>query len=192
MIKILPVLLLSSLSLVAQTVTIRGKVEDVQGTQNQFHLDGTTIRLVSSALNLNTWIGQQAILDVVDIGTAQAPQLRVDAATATTKVFDMGNLRFGQAGRWQVNAPTGSFALMFLDFTSNTGFLPYSNFGAWLLGSSPATIAAGFTNGQNQFQAQFFTPANPQFLGLQITSQAFVGDHGNWFFSNPDNKTIEQ
>ena len=190
-----PVLLLSLLAstsaLCAQTQTLRGKVEDVQGTQNQFYLDCTNIPLISNALNLNTWVGQEAVLQVVNVGTAAAPRLRVDAATATTKVFDMGNLRQGQSARWQVNAPAGSFALMLLDFTSFTGYAPFGSFGTFLLGSSPATLASGLTNAQNQFEISFAVPAFPALVGTSFTGQALVGDHGTWFFSNPDCKTFE-
>ncbi|HEU4418993.1 MAG TPA: hypothetical protein VFT55_08640 [Planctomycetota bacterium] len=179
-------------SVAAQTATLRGKVEDVQGTQNQFFLDGTNLPLVSTALNLNTLVGQQAIMQVVDIGTPAAPLIRVDSSVPTTKVMDMGNLRLGQSSTFGVNAPAGSAAFMFMDFQDNTGFLPVGGLGTWLLGLSPFLLAGGITDGQNQFQAQFFTPPNPQLLGLRITSQALVGDHGTWFFSNPDNKTVEQ
>lgn len=179
-------------SVAAQTVTLRGKVEDVQGTQNQFFLDGTNLPLVSTALNLNTLVGQQAIMQVVDIGTPAAPLIRVDSSVPTTKVMDMGNLRLGQSSTFEVNAPAGSAAFMFMDFQDNTGFLPVGGLGTWLLGLAPYLLAGGITDGQNQFEAQFFTPPNPQLLGLRITSQALVGDHGTWFFSNPDNKTVEQ
>jgi hypothetical protein len=188
---LLPVACLFAASLQAQTVTLRGKIEDVQNTSNQFYLDGTNLPVVSSALNLNVWQGQQAIMQVVNIGTATAPVIRVDSAVATTKVMDMGNLRLGQSSTFEVTAPAGSAAFMFLDFRSNTGFLPAGELGTWLLGLSPYLLAGGITNGQNQFQTQFATPNNPQLVGLSITAQAFVGDHGTWFFSNPDNKDVE-
>lgn len=177
--------------LAAQTVTLRGKVEDVSGTSNQFFLDGTNLPVVSTTLNLNTVVGQQAIMQVVDIGTPGAPVIRVDSSAPAPTVMDMGNLRLGQSSTFEVNAPAGSAAFMFMDFQVNTGFLPAGVLGTWLLGLSPHLLAGGITNGQNQFEAQFFTPPNPQLLGLRITSQAFVGDHGTWFFSNPDNKTVE-
>lgn len=184
-------LLATTGGLFAQTQTLRGKVEDVQGTQNQFFLDCTNIPLVSSALNLNLWVGQQAVLQVVDVGTPAAPVLRIDAAVATTKVFDMGNLRQGQGARWQVNAPAGSSAFMFLDFTSNTRYAPFGPFGTFLLGASPATLASGVTNAQNQFEITFSVPVFPALVGTSFTGQALVGDHGTWFFSNPDCKTFE-
>lgn len=179
------------LSLTAQTETLRGKVEDVQGTQNQFFLDGTNMPVVSSALNLNAWVGQQAIMQVVNVGTAAAPVIRVDAAVATTKVMDMGNLRLDDTSTFEVNAPAGSAAFMFMDFQENTGFLPLGGLGVWLLGVNPYLLAGGITNGQNQFETQFYTPNNPALVGLRVTSQALVGDHGTWFVSNTDNKTVE-
>jgi len=190
---LLSVTLAFPLVLAAQTETLRGKVEDVQGTQNQFYLDGTNLPLVSTALNLNQWIGQQAIMQVVNIGSALAPVIRVDSAVATAKVMDMGNLRLGQSSTFEVTAPAGSAAFIFMDFTSNTGFLPlpFLANGVWLLGLNPYLLAGGITNGLNQFQAPFFTPAVPALVGLQISSQAIVGDHGFWFFSNPDGRTVE-
>lgn len=184
-------LLATAGALTAQTQTLRGKVEDVSGTQNQFFLDCTSIPLVSTALNLNTWVGQQAVMQVVNIGTATAPILRVDSAVATAKVFDMGNLRQGRADRWEVNAPAGSFALMALDFTSNTAYTPAGSLGTLLLGGNAAVIASGFTNGQNQFEISFFVPSLPSLVGTSFTGQALVGDHGNWFLSNPDCKSVE-
>jgi hypothetical protein len=190
--SLLPFLCALATNAAAQIETLRGKVEDVPGTANQFVLDGTNLPMVSTTLKLHTLVGQQAIMKVVNIGTPTVPVIRVDGSTPTTKVMDMGNLRLGQSSTFEVSAPAGSAAFIFMDFQSNTGFIPAGALGTWLLGLSPYLLAGGITNGQNQFQTQFFTPANPQLLGLQMTSQALVGDHGTWFFSNPDGKTIEQ
>jgi hypothetical protein len=176
----------------AQTQSLRGKVEDVQNTVNQFYLDGTRMPVVSTALNLNLWVGQDAILDVVNIGTAGAPILRVDAAVATAPVFDMGNLRLGQSARWEATAPAGSFAFLFLGFTDLTGYTPFGAFGTWLLGGQVATIATGVTNAQNQFQANYTMPSIPALVGVELSAQALIGDHGTWFFSNLDSKMIQQ
>lgn len=184
-----PLLLTSLLS--AQTQIVRGKVEDVQNTQNQFFLDCTHLPVVSTALNLNLWVGQQAILQVINVGTASAPVLRIDAATATAKVFDMGNLRLGQSARWEVTAPAGSFAFMFLNFTDFTTYSPFGGFGTWLLGNGAATVASGVTNLQNQFEINYTMAVIPSLVGVSLTSQALVGDHGTWFLSNPDCKSIE-
>lgn len=190
-IAITTVCLLTSL-VAAQTQTVRGKVEDVQGTTNQFFLDGTRLPLVSTALNLNAWVGQQALLQVVDVGTAGSPVLRVDAATATTKTMDMGNLRLGDASTFEVRAANGSFAFLFVDFTSNTGYLPLGAAGTYLLGGSPGLLAQGFTNAPNRFEVQFTTPADQTLLGLEFTCQAVFGTAtGAWQLSNADSKTVE-
>ncbi|MFT4511329.1 MAG: hypothetical protein ACI89X_000497 [Planctomycetota bacterium] len=174
----------------AQT-TIRGKVEDVQGTANQFFLDGTNIPVVSNVLNLNLWQGQHAFLDVTNIGTAASPILRIDAATQTVKMMDMGNLRLGQTKTWEVFAPTGSTAFIFMDWTSNTGFTPIPVFnGAWLMGNQPFLLAGGVTFG-GFFQTTYTTPNNPAFIGLEVTSQALVATQNTWEFSNVDSKTVE-
>lgn len=184
--------LLSTSFTLAQTETLRGKVEDVQGTQNQFYLDSTNIPLVSTALNLNTWLGQPAVMQVVNVGTPTSPVLRVDAAVATTEIMDMGNMRLGQSSSWDVIAPNGSFALIAIDFTSNTGFAPLGSFGSYLLGANPVLLAAGFTNVPNRFQVQITTIADQTLVGLEITSQAIVGDPGNnWYFSDADSKTVQ-
>lgn len=184
--------LLFAAAAAAQTYTLQGKVEDVSGTANQFYLDGTNLTLVSTALNLNAWVGQQAILDVVDIGTPSAPVLRVDAATPTTKVMDMGNLRLGQTQTWEVFAPAGTGAFIFMDWTANTGFRPIPGFaGVYLLGLSPHFLTGGITNAAGAFQTTFTTPNNPTLVGLEVTSQALYVPGGVWTFSNVDSKTIE-
>jgi hypothetical protein len=183
--------LLFTTLLAAQTDTLRGKIEDVPGTTNQFVLDGTNMPLFSSALNLKLWVGQNAIMQVVNVGTATVPVIRIDSAVPTKQVMDMGNLRIGQTSNQEVLAPAGSAAFIFLDFASNTGFLPFGGFGVWLLGTSPHLFAGGITNALNSFQAPFAVPANRALIGMELTSQAFVGDHGNWFFSNLDYETIQ-
>lgn len=185
-------LLTLTTALSAQTQSLRGKVEDVQNTQHQFYLDCTNIPLVSTAVNLNAWVGQEASMLVTNVGTASAPTLRIDAITAATKVFDMGNLRLGRTDRWEVNAPAGSFAFLFVDFTANTAYTPFGAFGTWLLGPGAATLASGFTNGQNQFEIDYTMPVIPALVGISLTGQALVGTGGVWSLSNPDCKAIRQ
>jgi hypothetical protein len=175
----------------AQTQILRGSIEDVQQTQNQFFLDCTNIPVRSSTLNLNNFISFEAILQVTNVGTAQNPLLEVHSVTPTTKTFDMGNLRLGRSARWEINAPAGSFGMMFVDFTFNTGYLPFGSAGVWLLGGSAASLASGITNGQNQFEINFTMPNIPSLVGTSFTGQGLIGDHGTWFFANPDCKVVE-
>jgi hypothetical protein len=188
-------LLLASLSLLpvltAQTQVLRGKVEDVRNTQNQFYLDGTRIPVVSTAVVLNTIVGQQSLLQVVDVGTAGAPVLRVESAVPAAPNFDMGNLRLGQSARWSALAPAGSFAFLFLNWTDSTAYTPFGGFGVWLLGNGAATLASGVTNAQNQFEIRYTMPVIPSLVGLEMTGQALIDDHGTWFLSNVDSKEIE-
>jgi hypothetical protein len=185
-------LLTAATNLSAQTQTLRGKVEDVRGTVNQFFLDCTTIPVVSNVLNLNLLVGQDSILDVTNIGTATSPILNVQAATPTTKVFDMGNLRVGQTTRWEVNAAPGSLAFVFFDFTSSTRYVPFGGFGTFLLGPGAVTVTSGTTNGAGQFQFNFTVPPSASvYIGTSFTGQALVATAGNWSFSNADCRDVE-
>lgn len=183
-------LLAVTVALPAQTQTLRGGVEDVQGTQNQFFLDCTTIPMVSNTINLNLWTNTEAVMEVVNVGTAQSPVLRVDQIAPTAKIFDMGNLRFNQSNTWEVNAPAGSFCMVFIDFVWNTGYTPYGPAGTYLLGATPVSFRSGFAGGGNQFQFQFTMPNVPQYTGIEVTGQALVGTGGSWTFSNPDCKEV--
>ncbi|MCR9244776.1 MAG: hypothetical protein NXI31_07075 [bacterium] len=179
-----------SLGLTAQTHTLRGGVEDVRNTQNQFYLDCTSIPIVSSTINLNLWTNTDATMQVKNVGTAQAPVLQVDSIAATPKIFDMGNLRFGEAKTWEVNAPVGAFAMVFVDFPWNTGFRPYGAMGSWVLGPAPVSFRSGFSGAGNQFQFQFTMPNLPQYTGLELVGQALVVDGGTWALSNPDCRVV--
>ena len=195
----LPTILFTALatiaSLPAQGQTLRGKVEDVRNTQNQFYLDGTNIPVRSLVLDLNAIVGQESILQVVDVGAPGAPVLDVLGAVPTTKVLDMGNLRLGQGARWQVNAPPGSFALVYVTATAATGWLPFGDAGVWLLGSAFVGLRSGITSGAGQFEFTFTTPNLPELVGTSFTGQALVATSvagaATWSFSNPDAKVFE-
>ena len=174
----------------AQTQTLRGGVEDVQGTQNQFFLDCTTIPMVSNTINLNLWTNTEAVMQVVNIGTPQSPILRVESIATTNKILDMGNLRFGQSNTWEVNAPTGSFCMVFIDFIWNTGYTPFGSTGTYLLGPTPVSFRSGLATSQNQFRFQFTMPNVPQFTGITVSGQSLVGTNGTWSLSNVDCKDV--
>jgi hypothetical protein len=183
-------LLLASLAS-GQTQTLRGSVEVVSGT-NQFLIACTEIPATSTVLELETLIGDEMIFEVVDIGTAAEPLLDIGSATPTSAVFEMGNLRIRRAGRWVVHAPAGSLAFVFLDFTFNTGFHPFLELGTFVLGADAVTLATGVTTGQDQFAFNFVPPeGGATFIGASFTGQALVGDHGTWFFSNPDCRVMQ-
>jgi hypothetical protein len=174
----------------AQNQLVRGKVEDVPST-SRFILDCTTIPLVSSKLNLNALVGQQWNLDVINVGSPSQPVLDVQAATAATKIMDMGNLRFGRAERWQVNYTPGSMAGVFVQLTSATSYLPAGALGTWLLGFNSLHVRSGVTNGQGQFEFNLTMPTIPSLVGVSFTSQALVlPPSGSIVVTNPDCKEV--
>lgn len=177
--------------LAAQNQPLRGKVEDVQNTQNQFFLGCTNIPLVSTAVNLNNWIGADALMQVTNVGTATSPTLRVDAIQTTPQTLEMGNLRFNQARNWTVFAPANSFAVVAIDFTANTGFTPLGSLGTYLLGSNSIVLRSGFAGANNEFLFQFTMPNAPNLTGVPMSSQALIVEPSlAAYLSNPDCKDI--
>ena len=191
----LPLFLTLSLSfapLTAQTQLVRGKVEDITGTA-RFQLACTQIPLTSTVLNLATLTGQDLLLQVVNTGSATQPSLDVRAATPTTGLFSMGNLRLNQASRWQVQSPAGTSAWVFFTSTAQTTYLPAGAAGTWLL--SPATMQFlnyGVTNAANVFEFTFTMPNAPELVGLSITSQAVLLSGTTPLLSDADCKTVQR
>jgi hypothetical protein len=180
----IPTLLASTA--IAQTQLVRGKVEDVRNTQNQFFLDCTNLKVVSTTMDLNKIVGLQGDLLVVNTGSATNPVLDVHSFTPAAKIFDMGNLDLNKSARWQVNAAPGTFATMMVAPTSATGYLPLGPIGTWLLGLNAQFLASGVTNGQAQFEISFTMPNAPELVGISISGQAFTFSNGNVLLSNPD------
>ena len=173
----------------AQTQLVRGKVEDVSGT-NRFVLDCTSIPLVSTALNLSSLVGQQWNLQVVNTGTATSPVLDVRSATAATKIFDMGNLKIGSPERWQVNAQPGAMAAMFVNATAATSYLPFGAAGTWLLGPQAPLLAQGTVSGQGQLEVRFTMPNLPQLIGTSFSGQAIVLQSNQLILTNADCRDV--
>jgi hypothetical protein len=170
---------------------LRGKVEHVRNTTNQFFLDGTSIPLVSKALSLEGFVGMQTIMQVVNIGTRTRPTLDVRSAALTAKMFDMGNLRFGRAEVWQVNAAWGSSAVVYANAMAATSYLPVGAWGTWLLGPAPLRMASGVVSNLGQFRFRFTMPRIPALVGVAFTAQAVVQDKsGRITLSNADSKEV--
>ena len=190
---LVPAALAATLS--AQTQTVRGQVENVKNTQNQFFLDCTTIPLVSSKLNLNLLAGhqnkQEYVLQVINKGTAANPVLDVQSATPTTKVFDMGNLRIGRSDRWQVRWKPGSDTVIAVTLTSWTGYAPMGPLGTFLLGPNFIIFNSGRVNQLGVFEFSYRPPNIPTLVGTSFTGQALVREpNGFQFLSNPDCKEV--
>lgn len=192
--KLSSLLLVSTLlaaGLSCQTQLLRGKVEDVKNTQNQFVLDCTQIPLTSTALNLSALVGNQYIMQVVNTGSASSPSLDVRSVTPTTKVFDMGNIRLGRADRWQVRWTAGSTAAVGVTATAVTSYTPAGPLGTFLLGSTFALLARGQVNQLGVFEFSYQPPNNTALVGLSVTGQALVQEpNGFLLLSNPDCKEV--
>lgn len=163
----------------AQTHLLRGKVELAPGTTNRFLLDGTQLPLTSSVVNLNAWIGQDALMKVVQVGTTTTPLLRVESARSTRPIIFVGDMHVGRLAQFEAVVPDGSFVAMYIDLTSNTGFTPLGNMGTYLLGATPTLVASGFTNQPNLFQSHIQTPYDQTLLGVDISGQAIVVERSN-------------
>ena len=188
---VLPIAALVATSLTAQTQLLRGKVEDVRQTQNKFVLDCTSIPLTSTKLNLNLLVGNQYIMQVVNKGTASSPMLEVQSVTATTKVFDMGNIRLGRADRWQVRGKAGSKTVVAVTATALTGYVPLGSLGTFLLGPNFAVVGQGAINQLGVFEFRLQPPNMNSLVGMSFTGQALVQEpNGFLFLSNPDCKQV--
>lgn len=178
-------------SLLAQTQTVRGKVEDIRQTQGKFVLDCTNIPLTSKAVVLKNLVGTQQILQVVNTGTAKSPVLEVKSAKATTKIFDMGNLKLGKSARWEVNSTPGNTALVFLNAKSRTGYLPLGGMGTWLIGLDAQFLTAGVVNARGKFEFSFTMPNLPKLVGTTFVGQAVVVDKSRGIqLSNTDCRDV--
>lgn len=175
----------------SQTQLLRGKIENVQNTQNRFFLDCTNIPLTSTALNLNNLVGNQYIMQVVNTGSASSPSLEVKSVTATTKIFDMGNIRLGRADRWQVRWKAGSTTAVGVTATAATSYVPLGPIGTFLLGPQFVLLKQGKVNQLGVFEFSFQPPNIQSLVGLSVTGQALVQEpNGFLLLSNPDCKEV--
>lgn len=180
----------------AQPQLVRGDVDSIQGT-NQFQLDCTQIRLVSTAVNLQQLhnISQQNDIEfemmVNNIGTPTQPVLDVLSATQIPEIFDMGNLRFGRSESWEVFGVPGSRTAVYIGLRAGTLYHPGGALGTWLLGAEAGQIALGTINAVGRFRFQFTMPTIPQLVGVEFTSQALVIEPaGRLLITNPDCKEV--
>ena len=195
--KLSSLLLVSSLfvptvlapTVTAQTQLLRGKVEDVKNTQNRFVLDCTNIPLTSTRLNLNLLVGQQYIMQVTNTGTATSPSLEVQSVTATTKIFDMGNIRLGRSDRWQVRGKPNSTTAVGVTATSLTSYTPMGPLGTFLLGPNFVLLRRGTLNQLGVFEFSYQPPNLTSLVGMSFTGQALIQEpNGFLLLSNPDCK----
>ncbi|MEQ8766536.1 MAG: hypothetical protein RL885_21665 [Planctomycetota bacterium] len=175
----------------AQDILLRGKVEDVSGT-NQFVIDCTNVMLQSNAFNLNNFVGQQTEIVGTNVGTPQAPIINVSAIQVIPRIFEIGgNGKIGREFQLEVAGTPGDRAWIFP--ASGPGFGPSNSWGTFLLNSINTPIASGVIPGNGLLQIQIPIPNNPALVGRTVYGQALVESNGGLTItlSNADCNTVE-
>jgi hypothetical protein len=177
----------------AQTVSVRGKVEDVSGQPGRFVLDCTKAELTSSAVDLNAFVGQQVALTGAWNGSSDAPVVDVATMQAVAETFEVGgNGQLGGELSFLVTSNPGDTALMFAALDS--GFLPASKAGTLLLSVSPLIlVASGTVGGDGTFEVKGDVPDDPALDGVTVYGQAFIAfAAGGVALSNNDCNTLHR
>ncbi len=183
------VLGLSASLVSAQEVLLRGKVEDVQGTNN-FFVDCTNVGLQSNAFNLNLFVGQQTEIRGTNIGTPQSPLINVTDIQVIPRIFEIGgNGSIGRELQLEVAGTPGDRVWIFP--ASGSGYSPIRNWGTFLLDAVNPAFAAGVIPGNGLLQIQVNIPNNPNLVGVTVYGQALLETGAGILLSNADCKTIK-
>jgi len=174
----------------AQSVVLRGKVEDVSGTSGQFFLDCTDVDLSSSAFNLNLFVGAQTEIHGTWNGSVSNPAVVVEAIQVVQETFEIGGGgKIGEEARPHVTGAPGSLAVTFASLS--TSFAPLGSSGTAFLGGNPFPTGAGTIGGSGQIEFSIPIPNDPALIGVDVFGQGAVVAAGNVLLTNPDCKTLE-
>lgn len=175
----------------AQEVTLRGKVEDVQGTQNQFVLDCTAAALTSTQFDLNAFVGLSVELSGTWNGSSTAPSLAVTAIATTDESYEIGGgAKLGEISVQRFAAAPGTAVLGLLSL--QPGFLPLGEPGTVLIDLGQSVLqASGVVGGSGVLELPFLIPNNPNLLGLDFYGQGALIAGAGVTLTNPDCKTVE-
>ncbi|MDF1800420.1 MAG: hypothetical protein P1V81_14675 [Planctomycetota bacterium] len=176
----------------AQSVTFRGKVEDVSGTQNQFFVDCTNTSLTSGAFNLNLFVGQQVEITGQWNGSTAAPSVDVAAIAVVPEVFELGGgAKIGDELKVGFIATPGDLAISRI--TVAPSFTDLGASGVVFVDLSKTVIGTtGVIPGGGILQHTLQIPNDPSLVGLEIFGQgALIDSLGNLTLTNPDCKTID-
>lgn len=182
--------LLLVLPAMSQTLTFRGQVEDVQGT-NDFLVDCTNVQLSSSLFDLNLFVGQQTQITGNWNGSNTLPTVVVTAISVITESFGMGgNAKIGGDLRFDVTSTPGDITAIY--GAEGFGFFPIGMLGAVQLDpTSVFLVALGTIPGGGNLEFEFTVPNDPTLVGMTFYSQAIVvSPSAPNFITNSDCKTI--
>jgi len=181
-----PVALLVLASLAsAQTVTLRGKVED---NGPQFVLSCTPVTLVSGGANLAAVLGQ----DVEAVGTVIGPNLfSVATATPVTDVLEVsGNVQVGGTAKIEVTGPAGQVVKVYAAL--NDGFFTVKSMGLFLDTASLSFLLQGTIPAAGKLQVTLNVPNDPVLADLDVFFQVVRLQAGGGFtLGNSDCTTIQ-
>lgn len=176
----------------AQAVRFRGQVEDVSGTQSQFFVDGTDVRLTSASVSLQAFVGQQVTIEGVWNGSFASPSVAVGALAAASEDFEIGgSAKIGEMGRLHAVGTPGESVVFFGSL--EPGFFPLPSAGAVLVDPASAEILGGGTiGGLGQLEVATPIPNDPSLVGLTYRAQALVLDPvgGTFRLTTNDSKEI--
>jgi len=183
-------LCLLSSGLFAQQVTLRGKVEDIQGT-SRFRVDCTDTELTSSSFDLNAFLGQQVLIQGTRVLPASPPTVEVSSIVASAGVFEIpGNPQIGGTLRFELITTPGTRASIYA--ARAPGFRSFPTAGVVFLDPVSAQLAAvGVVSGAGTLSLAIPVPADPLLIGLTVHAQAALVASGTLRFTNPDCKTIQ-
>ena len=190
--SIVSLLLLASVS-TAQQVTFRGKVEDVQGTQNQFVLDCTNAELTSATIDLNAFVAMSAEMTGQWNGSVTAPMVVVETLTLVPETFEIGGgAKIGDTSTLSFTATPGDLAIGVLSIAPT--FVPFRRANGVILANSATSHRLlqrfGTVGGTGILEIPFMIPNDPSLVGFDIYGQGALAAGGTIRMTNPDCKTI--
>ncbi len=189
LLRLLPLLLLSS-PVLAQNVTLRGKVENVPGT-GQFIVDCTDTLLVSPGFNLNSVVGQHVLVHGTVISPSGPPAVNVVSIAAIAEIFEIpGNPQIGGEIRFGATYTAGSRVVFNLALAP--GFRRVGRAGTYFLDTATSIKAAGgIIPASGHLEIAANVPNDPALIGLTVYAQAAIRLGAALVLSNPDCKTIQ-
>jgi len=186
---LVPLLLLSS-PLVAQEVTLRGKVEDVLST-GQFVVDCSNTSLVSSAVNLGAFVGQHVLLTGALLPNTGGPLVNVSSLQPTAEIFEIpGNPQVGEEMRFAAAFTPGTRVVFFASLAP--GFTPVGRAGTLLLDRRQLVRGpTGIIPAPGNLELEIAVPNIPELIGLDVYAQALLLTGSGMILSNPDCKEFQ-
>jgi len=189
LLRLLPLFLLSG-AVFAQQVTLRGKVEDLQGTSHWL-VGCTDTELFSAGINLHIFVGQQVLVQGAMLAGSVPPHVDVNTIVSTPETFEIpGNPQTGGTMRFAATYTAGSQVAFYAALAP--GFRPVGSAGMFFL--DPATaqrVISGVIPALGTLQLSINVPNDATLIGRTVFAQALIRTGSVLILSNPDCKVIQ-